>query len=90
MPLLHIPCTQRDHGHAVEPSGQSWHGARLAGQSASIVHSTLGHVGNDPVQTPFTQSTLGHADDPSGQSSHGAPGWGQSSGPPHSVVPQLG
>jgi len=64
MPAWQVPLSQRDHGHALEPSGQSVHGARLRGQSSSTSHSAA-QLGNELTQEPLMQSAEAQANEPS-------------------------
>jgi hypothetical protein len=41
-----------DDGHDVVPSGQIWQGARIAGQSTSLMHMDP-HVGYVEMQRPI-------------------------------------
>jgi hypothetical protein len=88
MPALQTPLSQRDHGQALEPSGQSSHGARLLGQSASAWHSA-GQLGYELTHEPLTQSVNAHANVPSAHCMH----WSscpQSFEVLHSAPPQFG
>jgi hypothetical protein len=67
MPAVHLPPSHFAHGHALEPSAQSWQGALLMGQSPSTLHSVLGHVSKPFLHCPASQRAHGHALEPSAQ-----------------------
>jgi hypothetical protein len=65
----HVPFTHVSLGHALLPSGQSLHGAPIAGQSPSDTHCGAppapplppvpdGHAGKDVSHWPFTQAAV--------------------------------
>ena len=55
MPLLHMPLSQPEYGHALEPSGHCWQATAATGQSASVRHAP-GHPGNTYEHCPLMHS----------------------------------
>jgi hypothetical protein len=84
-PLEQRPFTHSVCGHDVVPSGHIWHGARIAGQSASLMHIEV-QLGYDETQIPIWHSTDGHCVVPSGQIWHGASICAQSIAVSHSLL----
>jgi hypothetical protein len=49
MPLTQTRSRQREKGQALDPSAHCWQGARLRGQSPSVLQVEVAQVGNDPI-----------------------------------------